>query len=297
MTTDTTHSPKERMDCARVAREQILESYLLGKLSDEDRDAFEEHFFECTHCFDEVRTLQAARKELANGRVGGRANRRHRLVRWLPAGLAAGTLPIAVAPAAVVVLVAGAIIWLWSTVSRAPYRMTNPSPSSQMQSAQPPPGPPEATVFSVSAQPSIEQLGRIDPPPYEPGTLRGPLDEATQRFRRGMARYRNADYTKAVEDLRAASKLDPTAAHINFFLGVSQLLSGHDDAAIDSLRGTIALGDSPYLEDAHFYLAKAFLRRKDVDAAKAELNLVIKLRGSRSEQARELVAEVERIIH
>ena len=34
-----------------------------------------------------------------------------------------------------------------------------------------------------------------------------------------------------------------------------------------ALQATIALGDSPYLEDAHWYLAKAFLRRKDLGAA------------------------------
>src|SRR5689334_24914279 len=33
MTTETTDSPKERMDCARVAREEVLEAYLLGRLS------------------------------------------------------------------------------------------------------------------------------------------------------------------------------------------------------------------------------------------------------------------------
>ena len=36
MTLNTTNTPKERMDCARVARDEILEAYLLGRLSEED---------------------------------------------------------------------------------------------------------------------------------------------------------------------------------------------------------------------------------------------------------------------
>ena len=35
------------MNCGRVTREEIIESYLVGRLSDEDRDAFEAHYFEC----------------------------------------------------------------------------------------------------------------------------------------------------------------------------------------------------------------------------------------------------------
>jgi lipoprotein NlpI len=95
--------------------------------------------------------------------------------------------------------------------------------------------------------------------------------------------------------LRAARKLDPNAAHISFFLGVSHLMLGHDDTAFDALRATIELGDSPYLEEAHFYLAKAYLRRRDVGAAEAHLNQVIQLRGSESEEARRLLAGIERL--
>jgi anti-sigma factor RsiW len=68
MTTNATDPSKERMDCARVAREDVFEGYLQGKLSEEDRDAFEEHYFACARCFDELQTLQAAREELERSR-------------------------------------------------------------------------------------------------------------------------------------------------------------------------------------------------------------------------------------
>ena len=64
MSENTTNSSKRKMDCGRVAREEILEGYLGGRLTEEDREAFEEHYFECARCFDELRTLQAIREEL-----------------------------------------------------------------------------------------------------------------------------------------------------------------------------------------------------------------------------------------
>lgn len=69
MTTNATNSSKERMDCARVVQEEILEGYLLGRLSEEDRDAIEEHYFECAGCFDELQTVRAVRGELARVRI------------------------------------------------------------------------------------------------------------------------------------------------------------------------------------------------------------------------------------
>ena len=56
---------------------------------------------------------------------------------------------------------------------------------------------------------------------------------------------------------------------------------GQDAAGIERLRATIALGDSPYLEEAHFNLAKALLRRKDFGAAEAQLKALIQLRDRR----------------
>ena len=92
--------------------------------------------------------------------------------------------------------------------------------------------------------------------------MRSTPDEATTRFLSGMGHYRKADYGAAVTDLRAAAALDSEASHIRFFLGISQLMVGQDAAASKGFRATMALGDTPYLEDAHFYLAKALLRRK-----------------------------------
>ena len=64
MSANATTSTSPGMDCARVAREEIAERYVVGGLSDEDRNAFEEHYFECARCFEELEALQAIQAEL-----------------------------------------------------------------------------------------------------------------------------------------------------------------------------------------------------------------------------------------
>ena len=126
MSANTTNSSKGSMDCGRVAREEILESYLVGRLSDEDRDAFEAHYFECARCFDELQTLQAIQAELRQAAAEFGRNPTRPLLRWArAAGLAAA-----------VVLAVGVCLWM-----RPSCQSGSPEPSNAQQPpslAQPP---------------------------------------------------------------------------------------------------------------------------------------------------------------
>jgi hypothetical protein len=56
------------MDHNRAVETQATERYLLGDMSPEDRDDFEEHYFTCTICADEIRAasrFQLAAREVA----------------------------------------------------------------------------------------------------------------------------------------------------------------------------------------------------------------------------------------
>jgi len=195
--------------------------------------------------------------------------------------------------AATIILMVGSVVWMRSptppdvsgtTETRPPSRAERPEAS---QSPTPPP--------PLTAGPSLEQLARVEAPLYQPLTLRGAPDEATSRFQAGMARYQQADYPAAVAELRGAAALTPDAAHTRFFLGISHLMAGQDIAAIAELRATTALGDSPYLEEAHWYLAKALLRQKRLPAAEAELRTLIQLQGTGTTEARTLLAAIQRL--
>jgi tetratricopeptide (TPR) repeat protein len=282
MSADATSSSKRGMDCDRAAREEVLESYLANRLSEEDRTAFEEHYFGCARCFDELQTLQGIRAVLSHDGAQPERNTARQVHGWAPAlGLAAA-----------LVLAAGAMLWMRSPTPPGP---PESQPQLQSRAASPERPVPSESGPPVSPKPSLEELTRVQPPPYQPPRLRRLPDEATTRFLRGMEHYRKADYAAAVADLRAAAALDPDAAHIRFFLGISQLMVGQDAAGIERLRATIAHGDSPYLEEAHLNLAKARLRRKDFGAAEAELKALIQLRGSKGAEAGRLLTQIQEL--
>lgn len=130
-------------------------------------------------------------------------------------------------------------------------------------------------------------------PPYTPAVLRGALDEAARRFQEAMRLYVRKDYEGAKAGLREAAGLDRERPDIAFFLGICALLTDEPVAAIAELRRTVALGESPYLEEAHFYLAKAHVRRGELAAAASQLEATVRLRGEREQEAREMLQELE----
>ena len=267
------------MDCIQAAREDVLERYVAGSLSDEDRDAFEAHYFTCDRCFDDLQTLQAIRDELPRLSPDLAGPSRRWLPAWAPAAAVAATIVLAV----------GLTMWMRPAPVAIPDTTQAQLPSKPERSEIPPPRP----SAPVAPGPSLEQLARFDPPGYTPQRLRSVPDEATSHFLRGMEHYGKADYVTALASLRLAAQADPDAAHIRFFLGISHLMLGQREAGIERLRATIALGDSPYLEEAHWYLAKAFLAQRDLGAAEAELNRLIQLRGQQSDEARRLLGQIQ----
>jgi tetratricopeptide (TPR) repeat protein len=143
--------------------------------------------------------------------------------------------------------------------------------------------------------PALAELAAFEPPPYTPVRLRGSADVAGERFLRAMEPYAKGDYRAALVGLAAAAELDPRAPHAVFFLGACYLLTDQPDAAIRAFQRAIALGDSPYLEGAHFYLAKALLRKGELAAAAAELHKTVHRKGELESRAQELLAQVERL--
>ncbi len=275
MTAETTTYSNDGMDCERVARDEIAEAYVVGRLSEGDRTAFEVHYFECGRCFEEVQLLEAMRRELEAARTGPEAKASRPSLAWAGAAGMAAVVLLAVAAA-------------WWTRPR-----TSPGPAPATHAAAPPAVgtvPPHTVEVPAAAGPSLDQLARVEAPPYESVTLRGVTDEAASRFERGMRRYRRGDYRGAVALLESAAALDPGAPHVLFFLGISHLMLGEPEPAIERLQGALALGDSPYTEHAHWYLAKAYLRVHDVRAAGQQLHAVIALDGSRASDARQLAA-------
>jgi TolA-binding protein len=266
------------MNCQEVEERDIAELYLQGRLTEPERDEFEKHYFECESCLSQLQAgllvqAELQRQPLVRSQTGGALLRR--MWAWTPA-LVAAALLFAVG------------IWLYSARAHRPSQQASsaparPNPEAAAQSQ--PPSPPV---------PSLEELVRVEPPPYSAVVLRGAEDEAQDSFRTAMQYYVKGDYSHAIPGLRATMKSSSRTARSNFYLGACYLLTGQPDSAIESFRKTISLGDPSYSEPAHFYLAKAYLRRKKVSLAEDELQMTIQLHGSKETEAEEILRQLRR---
>jgi TolA-binding protein len=266
------------MNCREVEEQDISERYLLDRLSELEREEFEKHYFECASCFSQVQTGLALQAELRHQPLmpaQARGASLRSMWAWTPAFVAS-----------VLLLVVG--IWWYSSHNRQP---------SQQASLPPPKASSEAPVQSQPsspAAPSFEELARVEPPPYSAAVLRGAENEGQEAFRKAMQFYLKGDYAHAIPGVRAAAKTSPETASFNFYLGACHLLVGQTDPAIVSFRKTVSLGDSAYSESAHFYLAKAYLRKKEVTSAEDELQKTVRLHGSLEAEAREIIRQLRK---
>ena len=254
------------MVCRDTVPDELVESYVLGRLDEAAMEAFEDHFFGCRECLSRLATLQALPAALR--RRAQRAPRQPGLAfrpRWLPAwaGAAASLAVLATA-------------WLG-------YRLATerpgdrPSTPSSLAASTPP--------VRVSA-PGLLEWARITPPRFRSPSLRGPSSESPE-FKAAMAGYALSDYAGATARLEQAVRLRPSDAAALFFLGASHLLTGRIPDGIGRLEETIALGESPYLEEARLYLAKALVLEGRLDEAAAQLQKASELRGDLEDEVLE----------
>jgi TolA-binding protein len=259
------------MNCREVEEQDILERYTLDRLTDSERDAFEQHYFECDSCFEQVQTELAIHNELRSfPRTKERRSFFGQARIWVPAS------------AILAALFAAGAWWYTGRMPHVEQAVTPPAVTS----------PPASLAQPSTAAPSLDELARVEAPPYSEVVLRGVEDEAQTSFRSAMQRYVKQDYTGAIPGLRAAVRTSPQSAQFNFYLGACYLLTGQTEAAVQSLRRTISLNDPAYSEAAHFYLAKAYLRNHYVSRAETELRTAARPGGSKAVEAAEILRQL-----
>ena len=75
---------------------------------------------------------------------------------------------------------------------------------------------------------------------------------------------------------------------ISFYLGISYLVSGNPDGAVEQLSKVTAQ-ENPYSEESHWFLSKAYIKKKDFRSARTELQAVVSLNGQHSSAAQDLL--------
>lgn len=134
-----------------------------------------------------------------------------------------------------------------------------------------------------------EMLARVFPPAYRPvGSSPRPA-----AFNAAIARYSQRDYAGAIPALVALVETNPDFIEARFYLGICYLSTGNGAAGIAELRKVIDAGTSPYLEQAHFYLAKGLLGAGDVAGARQQLDDTIAMHGDLALQAEALLTQIK----
>jgi tetratricopeptide (TPR) repeat protein len=261
------------LSCEDVERDEIAERYLRGELSSAAQERFEAHYFDCTPCLERLRVLEELHAELSRPVASPRGA--SRWWRVAAAGLAA----------AAVIVLAVRVAQNPATSDVVDPRADAPARAEDVTLPPPPP-------TAASAGADLARLGAVEPPTYTPLQLRGTATDATREFRAAMERYAAGDYAAATPGLRRALAHDEALIQARFFLAVCELQAGRNDEAAQELQRVIARGESPYLEEAHFLLAKARIRQGDVAAARAELARVVALDGDRRREATQLLAQL-----
>ena len=152
-------------------------------------------------------------------------------------------------------------------------------------------------LFSPKRVPAeLERLGAVVQAPIYLGipVRAGPSGPADSLFASAMSNYVAERYEAAAAGLRAALSAGVDSAPAEFFLGASLLMTAHPAEAAESFGKVIAAGETPYLAEAHFYRAKALLRRGQAAEALADLRVAGRLGGVIGGYARALDDSIAR---
>jgi tetratricopeptide (TPR) repeat protein len=251
------------MTCTDVEEREIAESYLLGRLTEADREAFERHYFECSRCYSELETLRVVREALVPP-----PRRSPGVSRWQWLAVAA----------ALMLAVSAVIAW-------QALRFREPAQTAGRVVGSVPGGPPPSPNSE-----EIAHLAAVAPPPYAPSRFRDGGERAA--FALGMRRYVAHDFAGAIRPLERAVRESPSADDARFYLGASYLLAGRSRNAISTFEPLAARARSPYAEEAQFLIAKACLQSGDLRAALAALDKTIAIHGDREQDARAIRSRV-----
>jgi hypothetical protein len=239
------------MTCSEIQHENRIELYLDGRLSGPDREAFEQHYFECDNCLAQMQAAQAARAALLE--MGEQEEPpdgiilRHPL--WIAAAIAASVI---------------AAILTWQTIHQSR----------------------EATQTAIVTAP-LFALNEIQPPRYSANILGGQSTAAQQAFRAAMVSYSEANWSATATALTEVLEKFPDSSDAIYFRAICQLLSGNLSSALPGLDRVVALGNAtPYEEEARFYRAQAYLLQNRAEDARKELDYVIGMQGNYEAKAR-----------
>lgn len=267
------------MNCHDIETHEIIDKYLGDRLSDQETEEFEQHYFGCAHCFAELQWRHAAALELNVNK-----NNLKTLPERVPRVWSPWHVPLA---AAASILLAALMLFRFYDP-----QILVPPPVVQNES-------PEAGGLAGASDQNakLQQLAMVEEaPPYVPSSSRGGEGNlALEKFKEGMEKYVQGRYADAIPSLEQSARLDPSHLPTTFYLGICYLMTDKVDHAISRLSRLTRPDSNPYSDESHWFLAKAFLKKQDLVSARKQLNSVVASDGPHSEEAQQAVRVLNEI--
>ena len=125
----------------------------------------------------------------------------------------------------------------------------------------------------------------MDAPDYDGSPAH---NQDSREFQAAMDRYQQRDYSGAIPALRSSLEVQPQSVEARFYLGICLLLTSDRAGGIEELKAVTAAGNTPYLEPARFYLAKALLADGNIRGADVQLRVIVEMHGKFEKRAQAL---------
>jgi hypothetical protein len=124
-----------------------------------------------------------------------------------------------------------------------------------------------ALTFGIWSMRS-DGLGAVEAAPFVAGPARSAGGGGAALVDSGMAAYGARDYSRAALLLGRAAASDSSPG-VQFYLGVSRLMSRGDAAALTALLRALEPAGNPFADDARYYAMKGLVRMQRRDSALA----------------------------
>jgi hypothetical protein len=268
--------------------EQQIMAFYSGRLGESEMEMIRDHLAACSTCLELVRDAQQFLQAMGEP------------TQATPAALAStSTLPWYVrhhrelffSAAALVITVSVGLLLGRGWRVEAPAEQQAETPSSP---SSPTPGLRENPWRDLKIA-KAEYTSAVVPPDdltWRGGGANVPRSPKLSPFAQAMRPYDRNDFAEAEQRLAQFLEQNPGHAQAHFYRGVSLLLLGRTAEAIASLQTAIKHGPGGVSEEAHWYLALAYLKTGEPSKALGHLDAVVETSGKHHPQALQLRQQV-----
>jgi len=301
-------------ECIGSPAHELAEQYLAGTLPEDEVRRFEDHYFACDECHEQLIALQEIRDALSQAPVTVAVGNAPKRKRGIGALILAFPARSAMLGSVAALLIAAAVLFgiqksthLWTSKSRPGNSVASgPSvppgggkaPGATAADSQPSSSAASTAAISKAEDASslhgteLAELADLHFPAYQQSQLRGeaPADDTALSFTAGMQAYAREDCAGAIENLAKVPATSEDGIAAGLYSGLCQLKQRELDQAQASFSRVVAGGDTPQLEAAEYFLAQTRLLRGDAAGATRWLDKTIALHGDYEDRAQKQIA-------